>query len=126
MHSNMPARSAFVLIDNGVINLSQISEIDLSQMVSHHRGIVRLIDGSQRTASGFALLELLMAVRPSALEGHRAIKWVKFAWCIHNLIGHPMMQICAWMGWFKLAMWWHDSTVPRPAGFKARGVDEHV
>lgn len=55
-----------------------------------------------------------MVVKPSALEGQR-LKWPKRAWMIHNLIGHPGMQLLALLGYYDLAMRLHEITIPRPA-----------
>ena len=38
------------------------------------------------------------------------------AWAVHNLVGHPLMQILAWLGERELALAVHDATVPRPRG----------
>ena len=33
-------------------------------------------------------------------------------WPMHNLVGHPMMQICNSLGLKGLANAWHDNTLP--------------
>jgi len=33
-------------------------------------------------------------------------------WPVHNLIGHPVMQICNLLGLNKFAKMVHDSTLP--------------
>jgi hypothetical protein len=35
---------------------------------------------------------------------------------IHNIIGHPVMQLLAFFGFYRAAFWVHDKTVPRPVG----------
>ncbi len=40
--------------------------------------------------------------------------WPKNAWVLHNLIGHPLMQILSWLGFKDLAIQVHDATVPTP------------
>jgi len=37
-------------------------------------------------------------------------------WPVHNLIGHPLMQICFWLGLPKLAKAVHDGTLPQEQG----------
>ncbi len=34
------------------------------------------------------------------------------SWGVHNLVGHPAMQICKWLGLIKLAVKIHDATLP--------------
>jgi hypothetical protein len=47
---------------------------------------------------------------------------VKFWWAIHNIIGHPMMEILYWIGLRKLSRWIHDETVPKyNASMSGRG-----
>ena len=60
-------------------------------------------------------VDLLMRICPSVFEGPR-LRFARHAWAVHNLIGHPVMQICAWLGKPKLGLWVHDVTVPTPLG----------
>lgn len=76
---------------------------------------VTLVD----TVSGFGGQELIYRLRPSALEGKR-FKWRKHMWAIHNIFGHPLMQILAWMRCYKAAMWIHDVTTPQPLQQESR------
>lgn len=61
---------------------------------------------------GIHAVECALMVKPSILEGRRAIKWAKRAWVIHNLIGHPLMQLLCLLGARSLGLWVHDATVP--------------
>ena len=36
-------------------------------------------------------------------------------WPIHNLIGHPLMEILGWIGLRRLGIAIHDATVPEAA-----------
>lgn len=36
----------------------------------------------------------------------------RFKWAVHNLIGHPVMEILGWFGMYELGGWIHDATVP--------------
>lgn len=46
------------------------------------------------------------------------IDWAKFMWAVHNLVGHPLMQILALFKFYDAAFWVHDVTVPKPRGAK--------
>lgn len=54
-----------------------------------------------------------MTLCPNALEGHEA-KYYKNAWMIHNLIGHPLMQLCSMLHLTSLGIKIHDATIPQP------------
>lgn len=73
--------------------------------------------GKEYLATDLNALELMMQLRPSALEGKK-LKYAKNVWLIHNFIGHPLMNIFAMLKFYKLAFWIHDVTVPKPTGFK--------
>jgi len=66
---------------------------------------------------GIDALESAMALRPSALEGKK-LRWAKNKWLVHNVVGHPLMQLFALFGWYNEAFWVHDRTVPMPEGPK--------
>jgi hypothetical protein len=103
----------FALTDNSVIDLQDVSRIDLT-MVEQQRVLVYLKNAPEPlVVTGFAALELVWLIKPSALEGRR-IKWAKHAWAVHNLIAHPVLQILAYFGKYRWAMWVHDITVPKP------------
>lgn len=36
-------------------------------------------------------------------------------WPVHNLIGHPLMQVLMWLGMSKIAALAHDETLPSNA-----------
>jgi hypothetical protein len=73
------------------------------------------VDGRSITIEGIDALESAMVLRPSCLEGKR-LRWAKHKWMIHNLFGHPAMQILAMLGLYDLAFRVHDATVPKPLG----------
>jgi hypothetical protein len=35
-------------------------------------------------------------------------------WGVHNIIAHPLMQICIWLGLHQLGAKIHDGTLPEP------------
>lgn len=74
-------------------------------------------NGKEYQAHGFDAIEAVMIFKPSALEGRR-LKWRKNAWAFHNFIGHPIVQILAWLGFKRQAVRFHDWTTPVPRGFK--------
>lgn len=88
------------------VNIADIEDLKATVMI---KGI------GPRLAEGTEVIDLLMALCPSVLEGRR-MRWVKRAWMVHNLIGHPLMQVASFFGQYKLAMRLHDLTVPRPLG----------
>ncbi len=101
----------FFKTDNGVVEKSTIQYVDdtniehLQLTVYHTHGV--------DTVSGFFAIELLWAIKPSALEGKR-LMWRKHVWSIHNLIAHPIMQLLAYVRLYKWAIWIHDVTAPKP------------
>lgn len=36
-----------------------------------------------------------------------------FWWAIHNIVGHPLMEISRWVGMKKFSYWIHDATLPK-------------
>ena len=70
-------------------------------------------DGGEAVVEGPQAIDALMALKPSALEGRR-LRWARNAWAVHNLVGHPLMQLCAFLRLHRLAIRVHDATVPRP------------
>lgn len=37
----------------------------------------------------------------------------RFRYTIHNIVGHPLMEIFSLLGMHKRASWIHDSTLPK-------------
>jgi len=37
---------------------------------------------------------------------------MKFKYTVHNVLGHPLMEICNLLGFEKLAILIHDKTLP--------------
>lgn len=75
-------------------------------------------DGVRTVIEGIDALEAAIVLNPACLEGKR-LRWPRNAWLVHNLVGHPVMQVLALLGMRRLGLWVHDVTVPRPLG--ARG-----
>jgi len=101
-------RAGARLVAVDAITSVDCSRIEALEVTVHHR------DGVD-VASGPDAIELMMAVRPAALEGKR-LRFARHAWAVHNLVGHPLMQILVWIGARQLGLAVHDATVPRPRG----------
>jgi len=37
----------------------------------------------------------------------------RFRWSVHNIIGHPLMEVCNILGYNKLGTKIHDITIPK-------------
>jgi hypothetical protein len=102
---------SFVRIGRRLVSTAAITSVDTDRIedlevtVRHQGGI--------DVASGIDAIEVVMALRPSALEGRR-LRFARRAWAVHNLVGHPLMQALAWLGLRELGLWVHDATVPKP------------
>lgn len=109
--------NVLVTTDQNIILRSElIKSVNLDNLENGSVQII-LLDGQESSVSGNNLLNFLYKWNPSVLEG-RKLSWKKHAWAVHNLIGHPLMQILAFCKQYKLAMIIHDSTIPKPKGFK--------
>ena len=95
-----------------IYRIEDIVDIDTSDLESL-RVQVALKDQIEVDVSGPDAIDLLMQVKPSALEGRR-LRWIRNQWAIHNLIGHPLMQILSWCGKPKWGIWVHEATIPTP------------
>lgn len=118
--------SQFIKTDTAVLHIDDISAVDCSRLESDILVIVtqKTQPGNtvvQYVATNLNAIELLMQIRPSALEGKR-LKWARHVWSLHNLVAHPLMQICAFFRFYKLAFWLHDVTVPKPLPPKKNSV----
>ncbi len=90
-------------------DIVRVNTNDLEQLRLH----VVTTSGVEATAYGVHAIDAAMKLCPEALEGQR-LRWHKHVWCIHNLVGHPVMQVLAFLGLYKAAFWVHDVTVPKP------------
>ena len=97
---------------NSLIPFSRVREVRVDDIENEIAFIIDL-DGVAHKAEGNDAIEAIMALKPSTLEGRR-LKWNKNAWVVHNLIGHPVMQMLAFLGLKRHAIWFHDVTTPRP------------
>ena len=103
----------FIHYDKQILNSDTIRWIECTNLVGG--GYIRLYlqDGSSELVEGPSAFDIVMRLCPDALEGEQA-KYKRHAWAIHNLLGHPLMQIFSWLGLTKLGLKIHDITVPNP------------
>jgi hypothetical protein len=40
----------------------------------------------------------------------------RFQWTLHNLVGHPLSEVCFQLGFEGLSAWFHDRTMPHGVG----------
>lgn len=95
-----------------VLHIAEIRSLDTSSL-EQYRVRVRLNSQREIDLVGPDAIELVLLIRPSALEGRR-LRWVRRAWAVHNLVGHPGMQVLSMLGMPKLGILLHEMTVPKP------------
>jgi hypothetical protein len=106
------SKPIFLKVGGELIDSARVKSIDVSDL-ANHRATIHLYNGAVHHCEGFDAIEAVYALRPSVLEGVPQIKWKKGAWAFHNIVGHPVMQILAWMGMTRRAIWFHDVTTPK-------------
>lgn len=113
----------FIKLDEGLIRVESIASVDFKDLERLYKIEVTTQNGKTLIATNLNAIECLMRIYPSALEGKR-LKWAKRVWYVHNLIGHPLMQFFAMFKLYKIGMWIHEVTVPKPIGFKNKKEEE--
>jgi len=101
----------FLSYNYKIINTSNILEILCDKYLSEDFVIVRYKNEDIEFVNGIEALNVIMALAPNVLEGKRG-KYRKNAWAVHNLIGHPLMQILSWLSLKEAAVKVHDLTIP--------------
>lgn len=108
-------RTFLRVADHKLIPLDRVTEVSTKNMESL---VLRVrANGLWHTIEGNDAIEALMLIKPSALEGRR-LRWERRAWLVHNIIGHPLMQVLALLDRHDLAIKVHDRTIPKPVGAK--------
>ena len=110
------ATSLSVKAGTEVVPFHAIARIDGARIEQLELDL-HLLNGDVVTARGIDAIEAAMQLKPVLLEGHR-LRFAKGQWAVHNLLGHPLMQLLALFGFYRLAFRVHDATVPRPLGIK--------
>lgn len=106
------AVTQFIKVNDLLVNIATIDVIDCSLLESQL--VVKVyINGEAHVVANQAAVDLVIQINPSILEGLN-LKFIRHRWALHNLIGHPLLQILSWAGKVKLGFWIHDNTVPRP------------
>lgn len=103
----------FIYFNNQVMNAGNINWIECTNLIECNYITIYFFEGASENVRGQEAFDIVNKLCPEMLEGKRA-KYAKNAWTLHNLVGHPMMQVCSWFGFKKLSMWFHDSTIPAP------------
>jgi hypothetical protein len=111
-------KQQFLRCDNLVFPIQELAFLDYSR-VEELIVTGELTSGKTFIATDIHAIELIMAVKPSVLEG-RKLKWARHVWSFHNLVAHPLMQILAFLRFYNAAFWLHDVTVPKPTGKKEK------
>lgn len=106
----------FVKSENIIFRKDDISYIDCTNIENLEAKVV-LKNGQSFLVYEINAIEIIMQVKPSLFEGKK-LKWAKFVWIVHNVLGHPLTQFFALLKMYKLAFWIHDVTVPQPIGKK--------
>jgi len=103
----------FIHFNKNIYNDTELKWVDCSDYVE--KGIIRVHLASYRmeTVSGPEAFNVIQALCPAVLEGKQA-KYVRHAWAIHNLIGHPLMQFFSFLHLPAIGIKIHDATVPVP------------
>lgn len=99
-----------------VFALEHIAIADFSD-IENLRVHVTLTTGERILVEDIDAMELGMLIKPSVLENRR-LRWPRWSWVVHNVFGHPILQVLALFKLYKWAFWVHDATVPRPVGKK--------
>lgn len=103
----------FVHYNSKIVDVKIIKTVTCDDLVKYNFVDVHYYDGEMEEVNGAEAINLVMRLCPDILEGMRA-KHIKHSWAVHNLLGHPLMQIFIWLRLTKLALWFHDATIPKP------------
>lgn len=111
---------SYILVNKNIVHLKNIIKIDYDDI--ENGNITLHIEDRygyyELTTNGIESLMVLWKLNPRVLKGKKYIKWPKYAWWKHNLIGKPLMQILLFFHLYKEATYVHDITIPKPIGYK--------
>ena len=100
----------FIHTGTHLVPIGAITEIDLSNF--DLQGVLKVTTSlGTYTCCGVYAIETLLALKPSALEG-TPVRWLRGSWTVHNMIGHPLLEILARLGLARWGLRVHDWTVP--------------
>jgi len=107
----------FIYFNNKIINADNVYQITTDDLISKGCILIHYNITNGFTATdevhGSEAFNIVMQLAPNALEGKQA-KYAKHAWAIHNLFGHPLMQIFSWLHLTNIGIKIHDLTMPDP------------
>ena len=103
----------FVHYNGKIVNPNSIEWIDYTNLAQMGYIRVHCTYSVPEIVEGPPAFDIVMRLCPEALEGENA-KEQRGRWAIHNLFGHPLMQILSWLGFTKWGLKIHDKTVPCP------------
>jgi hypothetical protein len=103
----------FLHYNKKIVNSNTITWIDCKNYVEFGYIKIYYADKGAEQVNNPEAINVITELAPSILEGEQA-KYTKHAWALHNLVGHPMMQVFAFFKLTKLSLWVHDITVPKP------------
>lgn len=103
----------FVHYNDKIVNTHDISTVIIEDLVEKGHIIVKRIGFAEEVVKGPEAINLVMRLCPEALEGKK-LKYLRHRWAVHNLIGHPLMQVFSWLHLTPLGLKIHDITVPNP------------
>ena len=113
----MAIHSQFGKTAGRVFRFDEIAEADFSQ-IEQLEATVTMRNGHVFEVRDIDALELAYAIKPTVVEGRR-LRYARHAWMVHNLIGHPLMQLLALFRLYRWAFLVHDATAPRARGAKS-------
>jgi len=113
------SEDSFLDLGNRIVRRSEILEVYYGKLFESEKFRKQEItvffkDTKQGLiVEGFDAIRVLWELSPTSLEG-KHFYWAKNSWWFHNLVGHPVMQLLAFVGLTSLALKIHDKTVPYP------------
>lgn len=103
----------FVHYNGKIVNTNDITNISIEDLPEKGFIMVKRIGFIDEVVKGPEAVNLIMRLCPEALEGKK-LKYLRHRWAVHNLIGHPLMQLLSWLHLTPLGLKIHDLTVPNP------------
>lgn len=103
----------FVLVNDDLVPVDSIIRVNVESLPLDGTIEVWIKDKGWKVSNEKMMVDILREVHPTYLEGHPKFKWVRRSWTIHNLLGHPVMEVLSRLGFPHLGLRVHDRTIPR-------------
>ena len=110
----------FVKANGQLVAVGDICLID-GEHLEKLEVFLHLKNGCVVKAINHEAIDVVMQLKPSLIEGKR-LRFAKHAWMVHNLVGHPLMQVLAFFKLYAWSFWVHEATVPKPLGKKDKNI----